>query len=160
MGLDSHVCTWLLFVAGWAGACNTPPALTRRKGRDPCARLPAILRGSLLDCHPSSLRVVMHSDLKIVDPIWTTAYITRNHGYMIYDTLFAMDEEGVIRPQMVDKYDERRSSSPVAWFCAERRSRMSRNTALMTMVVAALVSSILAADAHDSWISRGGYRNP
>jgi hypothetical protein len=37
---------------------------------------------------------------------------------------------------------------------------MSRNTAVMTMVVAGLVSSILAADAHDSWISRGGYRNP
>ena len=31
----------------------------------------------------STMRVVMHSDLKIVDPIWTTAYITRNHGYMI-----------------------------------------------------------------------------
>ena len=47
----------------------------------------------------------MHSDLKIVDPIWTTAYITRNHGYMVYDTLFAMDEKGEIKPQMVEKYD-------------------------------------------------------
>ena len=53
----------------------------------------------------STLRVVMHSDLKIVDPIWTTAYITRNHGYMIYDTLFAMDAKGEIRPQMVDKVE-------------------------------------------------------
>jgi peptide/nickel transport system substrate-binding protein len=52
-----------------------------------------------------TLKVVMHSDLKIVDPIWTTAYITRNHGYMIYDTLFAMDEKNEIKPQMVDKYD-------------------------------------------------------
>ena len=52
----------------------------------------------------NTLRVVMHSDLKIVDPIWTTAYITRNHGYMIYDTLFAMDGKGDIKPQMVDKY--------------------------------------------------------
>jgi ABC-type oligopeptide transport system substrate-binding subunit len=50
------------------------------------------------------LKVVMHSDLKIVDPIWTTAYITRNHGYMIYDTLFAMDAKGDIKPQMVEKY--------------------------------------------------------
>ena len=47
----------------------------------------------------------MHSDLKIVDPIWTTAYITRNHGYMIYDTLFATDAKGEIHPQMLDKYD-------------------------------------------------------
>jgi peptide/nickel transport system substrate-binding protein len=52
-----------------------------------------------------TIRAVMHSDLKIVDPIWTTAYISRNHGYMIYDTLFAIDEEGVVRPQMVDTYE-------------------------------------------------------
>jgi peptide/nickel transport system substrate-binding protein len=50
----------------------------------------------------TTLRVVMHSDLKIVDPIWTTAYITRNHGYMIYDTLLALDEEFEPKPQMVE----------------------------------------------------------
>jgi peptide/nickel transport system substrate-binding protein len=52
-----------------------------------------------------TIRAVMHSDLKILDPIWTTAYIVRNHGYMIYDTLFAQDEKGEIKPQMVDKYE-------------------------------------------------------
>jgi len=52
-----------------------------------------------------TLRVVMHSDLKILDPIWTTAYIVRNHGYMIYDTLFAQDEKGEVKPQMVGKYE-------------------------------------------------------
>ena len=52
----------------------------------------------------TTLRVVAHSDLKIVDPIWTTAYITRNHGYMIYDTLFAVDEKNEVKPQMVDKW--------------------------------------------------------
>ena len=51
------------------------------------------------------LRAVMHSDLKILDPIWSTAYIVRNHGYMIYDTLFSMDAKGEIQPQMVDKVD-------------------------------------------------------
>jgi peptide/nickel transport system substrate-binding protein len=53
-----------------------------------------------------TLRIVPHSDLKILDPIWTPAYITRNHGYMIYDTLFAVDAEGQIKPQMLEKYDE------------------------------------------------------
>src|SRR5215216_3171241 len=53
-----------------------------------------------------TLKAVMHSDLKIVDPIWTTAYITRNHGYMVYDTLFAMDEKGEIKPQMLEKFSE------------------------------------------------------
>jgi peptide/nickel transport system substrate-binding protein len=61
----------------------------------------------------TTLRVVMHSDLKIVDPIWTTAYIVRNHGYMIYDTLFAMDAKGEIRPQMVDKYEV--SADKLTW---------------------------------------------
>jgi peptide/nickel transport system substrate-binding protein len=48
-----------------------------------------------------TLNVVMHSDLRILDPIWTTAYIVRNHGYMIYDTLLAVDERLEVRPQML-----------------------------------------------------------
>lgn len=52
----------------------------------------------------SILKVVPDSDLKILDPIWTTAYTTRNHGYMIYDTLFALDENLIPRPQMVESY--------------------------------------------------------
>jgi peptide/nickel transport system substrate-binding protein len=53
----------------------------------------------------STVRAVMHSDLKILDPIWTPATITRLHGYMVYDTLFAMDEDGQIKPQMVQNFD-------------------------------------------------------
>jgi peptide/nickel transport system substrate-binding protein len=54
--------------------------------------------------HAQTLRVVMHSDLKIVDPIWTTAYIVRTHGYLVWDVLFAMDDKLELRPQMVDKW--------------------------------------------------------
>ena len=50
------------------------------------------------------LRIVPHANLKNLDPIWTTAYITRNHGYMVYDTLFAADENLVVHPQMVDTH--------------------------------------------------------
>jgi peptide/nickel transport system substrate-binding protein len=50
------------------------------------------------------LRIVPHADLKNLDPIWTTAYITRNHGYMVYDTLFATDGNLKIQPQMVDTW--------------------------------------------------------
>ena len=38
-----------------------------------------------------TLRFVAQADLKILDPIWTTAYITRNHGYLVYDTLFGTE---------------------------------------------------------------------
>jgi peptide/nickel transport system substrate-binding protein len=51
-----------------------------------------------------TLRFIPHADLKVLDPIWTTAYITRNHAYMIYDTLFGTDDKLQIRPQMVDKF--------------------------------------------------------
>src|ERR1700693_4725465 len=50
-------------------------------------------------------RVVMHSDLKILDPIWTTAYISRNHGYMIYDTLLGMNAQQEPQPQMLEKWE-------------------------------------------------------
>src|SRR6201987_2906142 len=76
-----------------------------RKSWTTLAAVAALAASALGARAETTLRAVMHSDLKIVDPIWTTAYITRNHGYMIYDTLFAMDEKGDIRPQMVDKYD-------------------------------------------------------
>ena len=35
------------------------------------------------------LKVSLHSDLKIIDPIWTTALISTHHGSMVYDVLFA-----------------------------------------------------------------------
>src|SRR5262249_14022895 len=50
-----------------------------------------------------TLRFVPQADLKILDPVWTTAYITRNHGYLVYDTLFGTDEQLKIKPQMVDR---------------------------------------------------------
>jgi peptide/nickel transport system substrate-binding protein len=52
------------------------------------------------------LRIVPHSNLAILDPIWTTAYMSRNHGYMIYDTLFGTDEKAQIKPQMVESWTE------------------------------------------------------
>jgi peptide/nickel transport system substrate-binding protein len=51
---------------------------------------------------PKGLSVVMHSDLRVIDPILTTAYITRDHGYMVYDTLLATDSNYSVRPQMAD----------------------------------------------------------
>jgi peptide/nickel transport system substrate-binding protein len=50
-----------------------------------------------------TLRFAPHADLKILDPIWTTAYIARNHGYLVYDTLFGTDESQQVKPQMVDR---------------------------------------------------------
>jgi len=49
--------------------------------------------------------VVPEVDLKILDPIWTTATITSTHGWAVYDTLFAMDGKLKVQPQMVEKWE-------------------------------------------------------
>jgi peptide/nickel transport system substrate-binding protein len=49
-----------------------------------------------------TVTAVMHSDLRVIDPLFTTAYITRDHGYMVYDTLLATDSSFKIQPQMAD----------------------------------------------------------
>jgi peptide/nickel transport system substrate-binding protein len=51
-----------------------------------------------------TIKFIPEADLRSLDPIWTTAYITRNHGYMVYDTLFALDEHFKPQPQMVDHW--------------------------------------------------------
>lgn len=52
----------------------------------------------------SVLRVIPLNDLKILDPIWATGYTSRDHGYMIFDTLFGTDENLKVQPQMVDTW--------------------------------------------------------
>src|SRR5215467_16338985 len=49
-----------------------------------------------------TLLVKMHSDLRVTDPLFTTAYITRDHGYMIFDTLLATDSSFKVQPQMAE----------------------------------------------------------
>lgn len=47
---------------------------------------------------------VMQSPLRVLDPMITTAHITADHGYMIYDTLLGIDAQNKIQPQMLDKW--------------------------------------------------------
>ena len=54
----------------------------------------------------SVLRIVPQADLKILDTVWTTNNITSNHGYMIYDVLFAPNAKLEYKPQMVDTYSK------------------------------------------------------
>lgn len=48
------------------------------------------------------LKFIPQSDVAILDPIWTTAYVTRNHSYMIFDTLFSTDGTFNASPQMAE----------------------------------------------------------
>ncbi|RWR06159.1 ABC transporter substrate-binding protein [Paenirhodobacter populi] len=50
----------------------------------------------------TTITAVMHAPLRAVDPVISTAYILRNYGYMVYDTLLARDSQGAPQPQMAD----------------------------------------------------------
>src|SRR5216684_4757201 len=53
---------------------------------------------------PKTLRFIPQADLRILDPVWSTAYITQHHAYLVYDTLFALDEQLKPHPQMVERW--------------------------------------------------------
>src|SRR3954464_1279705 len=79
---------------------------TRWKRPIMAAALPVLALSLALTSQASAagktVTAVMHSDLRVIDPGFTTAYITRDHGYMVYDTLLATDSSFKIQPQMAD----------------------------------------------------------
>ncbi|MBN8898562.1 MAG: ABC transporter substrate-binding protein, partial [Rhodospirillales bacterium] len=50
----------------------------------------------------STIRFVPHADLASLDPVWTTADITRNYSLAVFDTLYAYDAQFHVQPQMVE----------------------------------------------------------
>ncbi|MBN8899010.1 MAG: ABC transporter substrate-binding protein, partial [Rhodospirillales bacterium] len=48
-----------------------------------------------------TLRFIPQSDLGVLDPIWTAAYVTRNHAMMLFDTLYGIDAQYRPTPQML-----------------------------------------------------------
>jgi peptide/nickel transport system substrate-binding protein len=44
------------------------------------------------------LKAVMHADVRVIDPIWTTQTIANIHGALIYDTLFGNDADQKPQP--------------------------------------------------------------
>ncbi len=53
---------------------------------------------------PGVLRVRLFGDLRSLDPFISPEYMARNHGYMVYDTLYALDSRLRPRPQMVAEH--------------------------------------------------------
>lgn len=49
-----------------------------------------------------TIRASMTGALRVLDPILSGTYITRSHGYMVYDTLLGLDDTFTPRPQMAD----------------------------------------------------------
>ncbi len=59
---------------------------------------PAIARGEASQV----LKFVPQADLAVLDPVWTTTYQTRDHGFLVFDTLYGLDSEFAAQPQMAE----------------------------------------------------------
>lgn len=49
-----------------------------------------------------TLRIVPQANLTSLDPVWTTATITRTHSYLVYDTILGVDANFQVKPQLAD----------------------------------------------------------
>ena len=49
----------------------------------------------------NTLRFIPQADLSTLDPHWNTAYVTRNHGFMVFDTLYGLNDAYEVSGQMV-----------------------------------------------------------
>ncbi|MGI6855537.1 ABC transporter substrate-binding protein [Mesorhizobium sp. 1B3] len=74
-------------------------SFARGAGRLIAASLIA-LAATAAHAQEKTITAVMHAGLRMLDPIVSTAHITRNHGYMVYDLLVGVDAKGVVQPQM------------------------------------------------------------
>lgn len=57
------------------------------------------------DWRATTLRFIPQANLSALDPIWTTATVTNNHGYYVYDTLYAADMNYRQQPQMAEGHE-------------------------------------------------------
>jgi peptide/nickel transport system substrate-binding protein len=64
----------------------------------PALALPGVVRAAAA----TTLRFVPIIDLAFVDPVYSTAQVSRNHGFMVFDTLYGMNARLEISPQMVE----------------------------------------------------------
>src|SRR5438874_13357856 len=69
-----------------------------------CALVLALAVAPASGVAETNLRFIPQADLRSIDPIWTTAYVTRNFGYLVFDTLFALDKEFKVQPQMAESW--------------------------------------------------------
>jgi peptide/nickel transport system substrate-binding protein len=106
---------WLPILAATAIAAFLAPAETRAQ---------------------STLKVVIHAELRNLDPLWTTSLIAFNYGNMVLDTLFSLDTKLAAHPQMVESHTA--SADGLAWsFTLRPNLRFSDGSAVTTKDVVA-----------------------
>ena len=132
-------------LAGWAVACAVGAAATAVCAQN--APAPA-----------KTLRMAINNDLKVVDPLFSNTYVTRDYGYMAFDTLFSRDSKGEPKPQMLERFTQ--SPDNKAWTFTLRPSlKFSDGSAVTSADVVATLQrwakratmGLLLADSGAEW---------
>jgi peptide/nickel transport system substrate-binding protein len=79
-----------------------PRTMLRRDLLKGAAATAAALASPALAQPARVLRFVPQADLTVIDPVVTTAYVTRYHALMVWDQLYGLDSELRPQPQMVE----------------------------------------------------------
>ena len=64
-----------------------------------------LARPALAQAAPRTLKFIPEGNLQNPDPIWTTTTVARNFGYLVWDTLYGVDESLTPRPQMCQGHE-------------------------------------------------------
>ena len=67
-----------------------------------------------------TLRIVPQADLAVLDPVWTTVTQSRDHGFLVFDTLFGQDAAYTPQLQMLEARRGRGGWAAVAALVAAR----------------------------------------
>src|SRR6516162_4072322 len=96
------------------GEVSRRELIKRAAGIAGMVAIPAVIRRRAYAAEErGTVKVVPEVDLKVLDPVWTTALITGTHAFLVYDTLFAADRNYQVHPQMVEAYE--RDEEGLSW---------------------------------------------
>ena len=79
--------------------------LTRRQAFGAAGALAASPFVATAQQRERPFRFVVNVGLQVLDPIAGASFVTRNFGYVVFDTLVGMDSQGRYRPQMLEGWD-------------------------------------------------------
>src|SRR3954468_23270616 len=83
---------------------------------------PLLMTTALARADAWPLRFIPNANLSAIDPIWTTALVAQEHGYLVFDTLYGIDATGHLRPQMCAGHEL--SDDKLTWTFALRDGLM------------------------------------
>ena len=81
--------------------------------RDLLKATPLLMAPAIARADAKPLRFIPNANLTSIDPISTTALVAAEHGFLVFDTLYGINDSGDVRPQMCAGHEV--SSDRLTW---------------------------------------------